>query len=151
MGLIDYVSDLRKIIGTKTLILTGAVVIIVNEEDQILLQNRNDGKWGLPGGLQELRESLEETGQREVREETGLRVKDFKLLQVFSGEKYYFELDHGDQFYSVTAVYVTDVFEGEFQNNEAEGREVRFFNQDNLPDNLTEEYLDYINSWEGIN
>nr|WP_245345465.1 NUDIX domain-containing protein [Halobacillus andaensis] len=149
--MIDYISDLRKVVGTKTLIVTGAVVIIVKEKDQILLQNRNDGTWGLPGGLQELGESLEETGRREVGEETGLIVRDLKLLQIFSGEKYYFELDHGDQFYSVTAVYVTDDFEGELQNNEREGREIRFFNKHKLPDNLADEYRDYLNSWEEIN
>lgn len=57
---ISYVSDMRKWTGHKPLLLTGAVVIIVNPLGQLLLQLREDGTYGLPGGLAELGESLEE-------------------------------------------------------------------------------------------
>ncbi|WP_202409876.1 NUDIX domain-containing protein [Halobacillus litoralis] len=61
----DYVKELRKDVGTKPLILPGAVVIIENDQQEILLQHRKDGGWGLPGGLMELGESLEDTARRE--------------------------------------------------------------------------------------
>lgn len=80
----DYVKELRKLVGTRPLILPGSVVIMLNNDNQILLQHRHDGGWGVPGGLMELGESLEDTARREVKEETGLTVGSLKLLDVFS-------------------------------------------------------------------
>lgn len=67
----NYVKDLRELVGNRPLILPGAVAIILNDQNEVLLQHRIDGGWGLPGGLMELGESLEETARREVKEETG--------------------------------------------------------------------------------
>jgi ADP-ribose pyrophosphatase YjhB (NUDIX family) len=41
------------------------------------------GYWSLPGGLVETGEHLEEAIVREVREETGLRVKPQFVLEIF--------------------------------------------------------------------
>jgi ADP-ribose pyrophosphatase YjhB (NUDIX family) len=40
-------------------------------------------RWGLPGGVVELGERVEDAVVREVEEETGLRVKPIRLLTVF--------------------------------------------------------------------
>ena len=54
----------------------GAAAIVVNDNGQILLQQRKDnGKWGLPGGCQELGEEFEDTVVREVFEETNLLAR----------------------------------------------------------------------------
>ncbi len=42
----------------------------------------NQGKWALPGGLVELGETVQAAAAREVLEETGLRVKIERLLDV---------------------------------------------------------------------
>ncbi|WP_407652092.1 hypothetical protein [Aquibacillus koreensis] len=47
----DYVKDLRNLVGNRPLILTGSVVLLLNEINELLLQHRTDGGWGLPGGL----------------------------------------------------------------------------------------------------
>lgn len=57
----SYVSEIRSIIGHKMLLLAGANVILARDDDFMLLQQRKDGSWGLPGGLLEPGESLEET------------------------------------------------------------------------------------------
>ncbi|WP_281975731.1 NUDIX hydrolase [Halobacillus litoralis] len=140
----DYVSELRRLVGHRPLILPGAVVIIVNENGEILLQHRTDGGWGLPGGLMELGESLEQTARREVSEETGLRIGSLQLLDIFSGEDYHFKVDNGDELYSVTAVYMTKEIDGELSQNPKESIGLSFFPSDRLPSNLKKEYLDYI-------
>lgn len=86
----EYVKELRAIVGHRPLILPGSVVLIVNENNELLLQHRNDGGWGLPGGLMELGESLEDTARREVKEETGLNIGELRQLGVFSGPDYFF-------------------------------------------------------------
>jgi hypothetical protein len=63
----DYIRELRSLVGTRPLILVGAVVIIQNENQQILLQHRKDGDWGLPGGLMEPGESLRYSNEGSVR------------------------------------------------------------------------------------
>lgn len=140
----NYVKDLRKLVGTRPLILPGAVVIILNENNELLLQHRTDGGWGLPGGLMELGESLEETAKREVKEETGLEIGELALVSVFSGPDYYFKVSNGDELYSVTAVYVSKDVRGKIEVDEAESVEVRYFKLNELPDELTDEYRTYI-------
>ncbi|MBM7840027.1 8-oxo-dGTP pyrophosphatase MutT (NUDIX family) [Alkalihalobacillus xiaoxiensis] len=138
----EYVHSLRKKVGNTPLILPGAVVLILNEKHELLLQHRTDGGWGLPGGLMELGESMEETARREVEEETGLLINDLKLLGLFSGAEYHFTFDNGDEIYSVTAVYQTSTYSGKIVPNKDESLDVRFFAE--LPPELLPEYRTYI-------
>lgn len=71
----DYIHDLRKIIGPRKIILNCAGALIIRD-DRILFQRRTDnGRWGLIGGLLEMNETYEQAALREIREETGLEVK----------------------------------------------------------------------------
>ncbi|WP_093134764.1 NUDIX hydrolase [Salinibacillus kushneri] len=143
----DYVKDLRRLVGHRPLILTGSVVLILNENNELLLQQRIDGGWGLPGGLMELGESLENTARREVKEETGLNIDRLELLGVFSGPDYYFKVSNGDELYSVTAVFLTNEVQGAIEMDKEESIDVKYFNLHELPENLTEEYRSYIDPY----
>lgn len=140
----EYVKELRALVGHRPLILPGSVVLIVNQKNELLLQHRNDGGWGLPGGLMELGESLEDTARREVKEETGLDIGELRQLGVFSGPDYFFRVANGDELYSVTAVFLSNDITGEIQVDESESVEMQFFNLDSLPVGLTDEYRSYI-------
>lgn len=61
--------------------------IVENESGEILISQRFEEilpevhlKWDLPGGKNEIGESLEETIKREILEETGLNVEVLELL-----------------------------------------------------------------------
>ncbi|MFC4559004.1 NUDIX hydrolase [Virgibacillus kekensis] len=140
----DYVKELRKVVGHRPLILPGAVVIILNGKNELLLQNRNDGGWGLPGGLMEMGESIEETARREVKEETNLEIEELQLMGIFSGEEYFFKIDNGDEFYSVTAVYATEDVKGDLAVNKTEASDLQYFHLNHLPDDMAYEYRSYI-------
>ncbi len=43
------------------------------------------GLWSMPGGKQELGETVRETAVREAREETGLEITDLRLIDVVDG------------------------------------------------------------------
>jgi 8-oxo-dGTP diphosphatase len=57
---------------------------VIWRSDQLLLIRRGKpprvGQWSLPGGAQQLGETLNEAIIREVREETGLEMTDLRLL-----------------------------------------------------------------------
>ena len=62
------------------------VGVVVWRKDRVLLIRRSRpprvGQWSLPGGAQELGETVAETARREVREETGLELARLDLLTV---------------------------------------------------------------------
>ena len=144
-----YIDEIRKLVGHRPLLLTGAVVIVDSAGD-ILLQQRDypQGSWGLPGGLMELGESTEQTAKREVFEETGLKVGKLELLNVYSGAKHFSVAKNGDQFYVVTIAYLCKDYEGDIQIDGSESVDVRFFGSDKLPEKMVgshhEMIMDYL-------
>ena len=64
-----YVEELRKLIGTRTLIMPGVRAVIRDEAGAVLLQLRGDLKvWGLPAGSMELTSrSRTRSGARSTR------------------------------------------------------------------------------------
>lgn len=147
----SYVSKIRKKIGNDLLILIGSNVIIENEPGEILLQKRKSGSWGLPGGLMEVGETLEETAEREVLEETGLKVYGLALINTFSGPEYLFTLANKDKIYVVTSLFKAAGFSGTMIPDQSEVLELQFFNYNHLPKLLEEEYLGYIKYYKGLN
>lgn len=62
------------------------VGIVVFRGDEVLLAQRgkppNMGSWSIPGGAQELGETVHEAAARELKEETGLEVDILGLVDV---------------------------------------------------------------------
>lgn len=144
----EYYKFLRQYVGTAPLILPGSVVIIVNEREEVLLQKRPEGRWGLPGGLMELGESFEEVAIREVREEIGLEIVNMKLLHVYSGEEFFTKAPNGDEFYSVTAVFLVDEVKGKVAMQASETLEVKYFSPDALPEKMVGSHRRFVGEME---
>jgi 8-oxo-dGTP pyrophosphatase MutT (NUDIX family) len=104
----DYILQLRQLVGHRPLLMVGATILIVDEHDRLLLMKRSDsGLWGPPGGSTEPGERVEEAAIRETFEETGLKVREMSLFGVFSGPELYYRYPNGDEVYNVTIVYLS--------------------------------------------
>jgi mutator protein MutT len=74
--------------------------IIFYEGKLLLINIRSTSKWFFPGGGVEIGEKMEETIKREIREETGIRVKVGKFLTFEETCFYYDPWDKAWQNYS---------------------------------------------------
>ena len=81
----SYLGQIRKLIGKRKLIITGARAVIRDREDRILfIRRRDNGLWAMPAGSQELDESILDCLKREVKEETGLNVISAIAMAIYS-------------------------------------------------------------------
>ncbi|MDJ0871437.1 MAG: NUDIX hydrolase [Gammaproteobacteria bacterium] len=74
----------RKTYPTEPRVAVGAVVIW---KDRVLLVKRrdppNEGQWAIPGGSVRLGETLQEAAERELHEETGIRIRAGRPVYIF--------------------------------------------------------------------
>lgn len=64
---------------------TGASVLVCKGKQYLLVKRGKDpykGCWSLPGGSQELGETLEETARRELKEETNLDAGQLEFTKI---------------------------------------------------------------------
>lgn len=125
---------------------TGAAIIIRNENEQILLQERTDrNKWGLPGGCQDLGEDLRVTAVRETFEETGIRLdpNSIELIDTLSGESRKNSYPNVDIVYNNTSLYLADISNVDEKSlkGDSETKRLKFFIPDEVPENLMDSDL----------
>ena len=133
---------------------TGSSVIVRNEKNEILLQRRSDnGRWGLPGGCQDLGEHLKDTAIRELYEEKDILINKNKLVLIdtLSGNKRKRTYPNGDIVYNNTSLYLVDINLQEINiKKDSESIELQFFDIKKLPEpmhdgDLIEAYISYLN------
>jgi 8-oxo-dGTP pyrophosphatase MutT (NUDIX family) len=110
--------------------------LILNARQELLMILRSDnGSWGVPGGMMEPGERVDETAVRETLEETGLRVNSLTLFGVFSGPEFYYVYPNGDAVYNVSVVYLSSDVSGEIKLDETEHTRWQYFPLNDLPEN----------------
>lgn len=133
----SYIRDVRALVGHRPLVLTSAMVIILNPEGEILMQqNAATGAWHVPGGYLEPGEAIEDTARREAKEETNLDVGDLTLFGVFSGPEFHWFAPNGDEVYNVTVAFVTTDYRGTPKADGEEGKALKFVALASLPEDL---------------
>ena len=107
--------------------LAPAAIVRINRGDEVLLVHarnfRRPGMYGLVAGFLEGGETLEQCVEREVMEETGLRVKN---IRYFGSQPWPYPS-------GVMVGFTADYAGGEIKMDDGELSDARFFGRDNLP------------------
>ncbi|GIN18884.1 NUDIX domain-containing protein [Siminovitchia fordii] len=116
----------------------GIAVIVFNEKNQVLLQKRIDvGLWGIPSGHIEIGETVSEAAIREMKEETNLDIRIKKLIGVYSDPlSQVFAYPNGKVVHFITTCFLAEITGGELACNSNESLDIKFFDLQNLPENL---------------
>jgi len=97
--------------------------------------------WTLPGGKQEYNETVLEGAKREVKEETNLDVDELKIFGAAD------DIQPGKHY--VTMHVIANKFSGDLKVMEPEiNSEWRWFDLDNLPENLYSPTKKLINNYK---
>ena len=134
----SYLGKLRKIVGSRLILIPGARIVVHDRLERVLLELRSDFKrWGLPGGHQEVGDSSAETAIREVFEETGLRITKLQVFGIASDPRHEtIRFPNGDRTQSVSILFHARKPRGEPKFDPRETLELGWFPLDKLPANL---------------
>ncbi|MBR6019086.1 MAG: NUDIX domain-containing protein [Lachnospiraceae bacterium] len=140
-----YISELRRFVGHRPLMMTAAVGIIYDKEKGLLLERRSDnGEWCVPGGGLELGEDQVAGLRREVKEETNLDIVSPEFFTVRANVHMVYP--NLDEVYYTDIVYIVTEFSGELKPDR-ESTELRWFDINELPENIMPSQIDYILSF----
>lgn len=130
----DNVNAVRSLISLDTGYATPKVDVrgVVFREGKILLvRERSDGRWALPGGWADLCASPAENVVREIEEESGLKTRAVKVLAVFDRAKH----THEPAFpFHVYKLFIMCSLIGGNAAASGETNAAEFFAQDELPE-----------------
>jgi ADP-ribose pyrophosphatase YjhB (NUDIX family) len=104
--------------------------VVICENALLLVRERSDGLWSLPGGWADVYESPSEAALREVREESGYEVRATRVLAVYDRDRQ----GHPPHRYHVYKVIFSCEIVGGLAEYSVETDGVDFFKEDALPD-----------------
>lgn len=100
-------------LGRQGQLRLGCTAIIFDEEKRVLLTRRTDnGQWCLPGGAMDSGESAAEACEREMWEETGLRVRVKRLVGVYSNPDQLIIYPDGNKVFVVALSFEAEITGG---------------------------------------
>jgi len=113
--------------------------VVIEDGKVLMVKERLDGKWTLPGGWADTSESPSEGAVREVWEESGYETKAVRLLAVYDRSKH----DHWPPFpFHVYKMFVLCELTGGEAKTSIETTDVGWFPEDGLPELSTSRILE---------
>jgi len=79
----DTQKDLRSKVGLGVMVIKDGKVLLGKRKGKL-----GEGEFAWPGGHFEYMESFEECARREVREETGMEIKNIRFLRIYNLKEY---------------------------------------------------------------
>ncbi len=105
--------------------------VIFNDKDEILMvKERVDSRWSLPGGWCDVGYTPTETAEKEAEEEAGIMVKVSRLLAVFDKKCH----EHPEDLFYAYKIFLECEAENYEISTGMETLDVGFFKQDKLPE-----------------
>jgi ADP-ribose pyrophosphatase YjhB (NUDIX family) len=94
----------------------------------LLVREKIDGGWTMPGGWADVGDSPAQGAEREVWEESGFRVRARKVIGVYDANR----AEPLELYHAVKLVFLCDIISGEARTSD-ETTAVGFFRQDQIP------------------
>ncbi len=104
--------------------------VIFNEQNQLLLvKEKEDAEWALPGGWGDIGYSPSEVAVKEIKEESGFEVEPLQLLAILDKSKH----NHPPEPHYVYKIFIEcKVVSGKLKTG-IETSDAGFFDRNNLP------------------
>nr|WP_246627570.1 NUDIX hydrolase [Paenibacillus solanacearum] len=103
--------------------------VVFRDNRILLVREKADGAWSLPGGWADIGHSPTEVAVKEIHEEAGYRTEPVRLLAVLD-KKFH---DHPPEPYHIYKIFIQCAIVGGEAAGGVETSEVRFFGEDELP------------------
>lgn len=132
-----YYKKIRNYIGHDNLILPSVAARIGSPNKILLVRKRDQDIWSVPAGAVEPEENAEYALKREILEELNMEVAITKLLGIYTDPKYDLTYPNGDKVHPFIIFFECEVvgIKDTFRENE-EILEMKYFSQDEMPDNM---------------
>jgi ADP-ribose pyrophosphatase YjhB (NUDIX family) len=107
---------------------------VFRDEKLLLVRERIDGGWTMPGGWADVGDTPSQAAEREAWEEAGFHVKARKLVGVYDANR----LNPMEFFHAFKVIFLCDILDGEARTS-METSDVKFFGIDEMPPNFSGE------------
>lgn len=101
---------------------------VVQDNKILLIQERMDGRWAMPGGWADLGNAPASVAEREVQEESGYRVKAEKVVAVIDANR----IEPMEFYHAFKIIFLCSLIDGEPKTSH-ETMAVDFFPMEALP------------------
>jgi ADP-ribose pyrophosphatase YjhB (NUDIX family) len=107
---------------------------VFRDRKLLLVRERQDNGWTMPGGWADVGEVPSQAAEREVWEEAGFHVKARKVIGAYDANR----IEPLELFHAYKLVFLCDLMDGEAHPS-SETSEVTFFGKDEIPQVLSGE------------
>jgi 8-oxo-dGTP pyrophosphatase MutT (NUDIX family) len=133
MAIPDFLRELRSVVGTRPLWLSGVTAVVLDDRGRVLLGRRADtGDWSVISGILDPGEEPADGAVRECWEETGVEVVPERITSVTVSPMLTYP--NGDRSQYVEITFLCRAVGGEARVNDDESLEVGWFEPDGLPE-----------------